>query len=115
MAAPDKDDVIDTIRQLAAFGVQVYITEMDVDLARIRGSQAERLEFQARVYRDIIEACLQSGVCTSFATWGISDSASWLTCEYLWCLGEANAAPLMFDASFHPKPAFFAVREALAR
>ena len=62
----------------------------------------------------MLEACLESGVCDSFATWGISDSTSWITCAYHTCVNEPQADPLMFDQDFNPKPAYFAVRDALA-
>jgi endo-1,4-beta-xylanase len=86
---------------------------MDVDLAGQPGSQVEKWAFEAGVYRDIMEACIESGVCDSFATWGISDASSWISCASIGCLNEKNADPLMFDPSYAPKPAYFAVRDAL--
>ena len=62
------------------------------------------------------EACIESGVCDSFSTWGISDKDSWLTCtEYFFCQRLPNADPLMFDKDYQPKPAFFAVYDAFAQ
>jgi endo-1,4-beta-xylanase len=97
--APKKDDVIATMRKFADLGVRIYITEFDVDLSKQTGTQAEKWAYEAQLYRDMVEACLGSGVCDSFATWGISDPAS--------------ADPLMFDKDFNPKPAYFAVRDVL--
>lgn len=53
----------------------------------------------------MMEACLESGVCDSFSTWGINDPTP--------SGNNPAGAPLMFDASFIPKPAYFAVRDAL--
>jgi endo-1,4-beta-xylanase len=110
---PQKADVIATMQKFAALGVRIYITEMDVDLTRQPGSQAEKWTFEAGVYRDMMEACLESGVCDSFATWDISDANSWISCASKGCLNEKNADPLMFDPAYVPKPAYFAVRDAL--
>ncbi len=110
---PQKADVVATMQKFAALGVRIYVTEMDVDLARQPGSQVEKWAFEAGVYRDIMEACIESGVCDSFATWGISDATSWISCASNGCLNEKNADPLMFDPSYAPKPAYFAVRDAL--
>jgi endo-1,4-beta-xylanase len=106
---PDKAAVIATMQRFAALGVRIYITEFDVDLQRIPGTQAERWAYQAEIYGEMMAACLESGVCDSFATWGIDDPGSWLPNF----VGEPNAEALMFDANFEPKPAYFAVRDAL--
>jgi endo-1,4-beta-xylanase len=110
---PQKADVVATMQKFAALGVRIDVTEMDVDLARQPGSQAEKWAFEAGVYGNIMEACLESGVCNSFATWDISDATSWISCTSKGCLNEKNADPLMFDPAYVPKPAYFAVRDAL--
>jgi endo-1,4-beta-xylanase len=112
--APQKDDVIATMQKFADLGVRIYITEFDVDLTKQPGTQTEKWDYEAQLYRDMLEACLESGVCDSFATWGISDSTSWITCMDAGCLvKEPNADPLMFDKEFNPKPAYFAFRDVL--
>ena len=111
---PEKADVIATMQKFAALDVRIYITEFDVYTVRLPGTQAEQLAIGTEIYLDMMEACLESGVCDSFSTWGISDSTSWITCIDAWCpFGDPNAAPLMFDKEFNPKPAYFAVRDAL--
>lgn len=113
--APKKQDVIETMRKFGELGVKIYITEFDVDVHRVPGTQQERWQYQANLYRDMLEACLESGVCTSFATWGVSDSTSWITCQEPWCVNVPDADPLMFDKDFKPKPAYFAVMDVLSR
>jgi endo-1,4-beta-xylanase len=112
---PKKDDVIKTMRRFADLGVKIYITEFDVSLQNIKGSQQDRWNFEAKLYRDMVEACLESGVCKSFSTWGISDVTSWQTCMESWCLKRPEADPLMFDKELQPKPAYYAVRDALSQ
>ena len=113
--APDKAAVIATMRKFADLGVKIDITEFDVDLHNHSGTPEERLQFQADLYRTMLEACLESNVCESFSTWGVSDATSWLTqpCSGSGCINEPDAAPLMFDRNYNPKPAYFAVRDVL--
>ncbi len=112
---PDKEAVIATMQKFSALGVRIYITEFDVDLARLPGTQAEKLELESQIYRDMIEACIESGTCDSFATWGISDATSWISCDNTWCVKDKDADPLMFDINYNPKPAYFAIRDALLK
>ncbi len=97
---PQKADVIATMQKFAALGVRIDITEFDVYMARLPGTPAEKLNIETKIYQDMLEACLESGVCDSFSTWGISQK-------------DPKAASLMFDGNFDPKPAYFAVRDAL--
>jgi len=110
---PSRSEVATTMRKFGALGLKVFITEMDVDLHNIPGTIEERLKFQAGAYRDMLAACIASGVCVSFTTWGIGDANSWLTCSDSWCMNEPDAAPLLFDEDYRPKPAFIAVRDLL--
>jgi endo-1,4-beta-xylanase len=94
--------------------VRIQITEFDVSLTWLKGTRAEKWAYQAQLTRDMLEACLETGVCDSFTTWGVSDSTSWITCLDPWCqTKEPDADPLMFDAEFRPKPAYWAVRDVL--
>jgi endo-1,4-beta-xylanase len=116
---PGKADVIQIMKKFSELGVRVYITEMDVNLNFLQNSyptQEQRWAYQAGIYRDMVDACLESGACDSFATWGISDSMSWVitSCPGCWNEPEPNGDPLMFDRNFLPKPAYFAVRDVLA-
>lgn len=113
---PERDQVIETMRMFAGLGVDIYITELDVSIHNCARSHEECLQLQAQVYRDMAEACLESGVCRSFTTFGITDKESWITCtEQKWgCVGLTNAAPLLFDDQLQPKPAYFAVYEAFS-
>ncbi len=112
---PKKEDVIDTMQKFADLGVRIYITEFDVDLTEQKGTQAEKWDFEANLYRKMFAACIESGVCDSFTTWGISDLHSWITIKGVGptYLNEPDADPLMFDKGFNPKPAYFAVQDVL--
>ncbi len=60
---------------------------------------------------DMLEACLESGVCKGFIVWGLGDEDSWL--ETFQAL--PNADPTMYDDNLQPKPACDAVYDTLLR
>lgn len=100
------------LERLAALGVQIHVTEMDVSLpvdAQGRPLSPADLRRQAEIYRLISEACFRQPRCTAFQTWGFTDKYSWIPD---WSKGEKGAA-LLFDRDYSPKPAFVAVNAAL--
>ena len=46
------------IRRLAALGLRVEISEMDVQVRMLPGDRPARLAAQRRVYRDVVGACV---------------------------------------------------------
>jgi len=107
---PDKNDVIATMR---SYGVPVYVTEFDVNLKDVSGTQEQRFAFQANAYKEMLEACLESGVCKGFTIWGISDKNSvWETQKGLDGYSP-KANPLLYDDNLNPKPAYFALLQVL--
>ncbi len=106
-----KDDLIATMR---SYGVPVHITELDVNLKEVQGTDAERFAQQARVYADVLEAALQSGVCQSFCFWEFGDKYSWLENPYFdFASPLTDATP--YDDALKPKPAYEAMRRVLSR
>jgi endo-1,4-beta-xylanase len=113
---PVKEDVVATMKMFGELGVKVMITEMDVNLHELTGSPEEKLLLQTKIYGDMMSACIESGDCIAFATWGVSDSRSWINADCQGCVYPPtviDALPLMFDNKYIPKPAYFAVRDAL--
>ena len=107
---PKKEEVIKNMQRFAALGVSVYVTEFDVNMSGVIALPGVRDEKQAKIYYDMTRACIESKVCHSFAQLGITDAETWY--NYMGPT-SMNAAPLMFDRSYHPKPAFDAFRRAL--
>jgi endo-1,4-beta-xylanase len=108
-APPTKAQLLAAMQRLGTLGVGVGITEMDVNVYRVPGTLADKYAVQAQVYRDALEALAESGVGTSFTTWGLVDPDSWLlTPEIVKEQGPAEA-PLLFDGDYQPKPAYFAL------
>lgn len=106
---PDKQNVLANIKRFGNLGVKVYITEFDVDITQLKGSREEKLKEQAQIYKDMMEACVESRVCVSFATFGFTDKET----VFNYLLGKKGADPLPFDENYNPKPAYVSLQEAL--
>ncbi len=115
------------IDAIAATGVKVMVTELDVDLLPRQSSGAEMAVLEkgadpyrhglppdaqqklARRYGEIMAAIVRPSV-TMINLWGPHDGRSWLNNYPV--KGRANH-PLLFDRELKPKPAFEAVIHAL--
>ena len=100
---PDTAALGANLRRLAALGLQVQITEMDVEVSKMPGTRAELLAAQAEVYRGVLATCLSVPACTALVTWGVGDRYTW----------RHPDTPLLLDGGFSPKPAHTAVLEVL--
>ncbi|UCN14812.1 endo-1,4-beta-xylanase [Cellulomonas iranensis] len=76
-----------TLSSFAALGVDVQITELDIE-----GSGSA----QAENYRKVVQACLNVARCTGITVWGVRDTDSW----------RASGTPLLFDGSGNKKAAY---------
>lgn len=112
-ASPDFASISTNIARFTALGLQVHITEMDVSLPvdPTGNASAADLQKQAAIYRQIAEACLSHPGCTAIQTWGFTDKYSWIGSHSKMARGEA----LPFDRNYYPKPAYIALRDALAK
>jgi endo-1,4-beta-xylanase len=104
--APDVDLVSRTVRQLAALGLKVSFTEVD---APTLPTQPDRLAEQARRVGSLVRTCVAVRRCTGVTFWNLDDPRSWLNGLF----GRDDLAPTLFDAGLRPKPAYYAVRDAL--
>jgi endo-1,4-beta-xylanase len=100
---PDTAAIAWNMRRLAALGLRVQITEMDVGVTDASGTIEERLSAQAEVYRGVLAACLAEPACTALVTWGVSDRYTW----------RHPDTPLLLDTEFRPKPAYRAMVDLL--
>jgi acetoin utilization deacetylase AcuC-like enzyme/GH35 family endo-1,4-beta-xylanase len=102
---PSPDAVRTNVARLAALGLEVRISEMDVRVRRVRRN--DPLAIQRRVYQDTIAACAGVPGFAGVTFWGVSDGHSWIDARF----GEDD--PLLLDAHYAPKPAYYGVRDAL--
>ncbi|GAA1798638.1 endo-1,4-beta-xylanase [Luedemannella flava] len=71
-------DLQANIQRFADLGVEVHITELDIDDDL---SNNDIGSGQAENYRKVVRACLNVAKCTGITVWGISDSESWRSSE----------------------------------
>ncbi|WP_346622863.1 endo-1,4-beta-xylanase [Blastococcus montanus] len=92
-------------------GLETAITELDVRFTLPENGvpTAEQLAEQADTYQGVLEACLSVEDCNSFTIWGFNDKYSWVPS---FSAGQ-GAATVMFE-DYERKPAYYALREALA-
>jgi endo-1,4-beta-xylanase len=98
-----------SLRRFADLGVDVEITELNVHTWRFDGDRAARLERQRALYAAVSEACAAVQRCTALTVWLFTDRYPTSIEQAVKRVGE----PLLFDADYQPKPAYFAVADAL--
>jgi endo-1,4-beta-xylanase len=104
------------IRELGKMGLEVYITELDVNTVKIAGGNAEQDAAVARVYREYAALVLAEPNAKALLTWGITDAHTWLNeMKRPWAERPdgSRQRPLPFDADLKPTAAFFALRDAI--
>jgi endo-1,4-beta-xylanase len=80
------------LEQLASSGVsEVALTEVDIAYSPTED------------YNAITQACLNVPQCVGITVWGVSDATSW----------RQGEDPLLFDASYQPKPAYDSIVQLL--
>jgi endo-1,4-beta-xylanase len=93
-------------RRLAALGLDISMTEMDVRIAL--PTSADELQQQALAYSDSINFCLTEPNCKALVTWGFTDKYSWIPGTFSG-MGDA----LIYNTNYQPKPAYFALLDVL--
>jgi endo-1,4-beta-xylanase len=106
------------LAEIAALGLEIQITELDVTDERAPAAIDARDRLVAEAYRRFLDAVLAEPAVKMIVTWGLSDRHSWITRK------ETNetrqrqdglpSRPLPFDAELRPKPAYSAMAEAFA-
>jgi endo-1,4-beta-xylanase len=92
--------------RLAALGLIVHITEMDVRIEK--PVTEEKLVAQAGIYRGVLEACLSASNCGAFVMRGFTDRHSWIPEVF-----PGSDAALVFDPSYNRKPTYEALNNVL--
>src|ERR1017187_9100666 len=107
---PSPAGLAQNMQALAALGIQVHITEMDVRVPVLSSGLATDTELaqQATVYQNIMTVCLQQPNCTAFQMWGVAYGDSWIP-----GFAPGFGAALPFDFNYQPTPAFSALMTAM--
>lgn len=101
---PSDASIAANMRRLGDLGLLVNISEMDVRIANVAGSQQARLDAQKAAYHDVVRLCVLEPRCQSVTFWGFTDAHTWI----------AGDMPLLYDDQYVRKPAYFGVLDALA-
>ena len=104
---PDLAELRRTMARLHEMGLQVHLSEVDVQVRELAGARAGKELAQAELVYGLTRACLDSPGCRQITFWGVSDARSWVDRH----LGADD--PLLFDDQHRPKLAVEGLRAAL--
>ena len=110
------DGIANALRRLAATGLKVHISELDVLVSNWRNdpdlvftdalkqAQREKYKFIAAAYRDNVPAAQRYGI----TNWNVGDADSWIR-----SFVKIHDWPLPFDDNYQRKPAYYGLLEGL--
>jgi endo-1,4-beta-xylanase len=101
------------LRDVADRGLKILITELDVLDDGLPAANGPRDRAVADAYARFLDAALSEPAVISVMTFGLSDRYTWLQEDYPREDG-APRRPLPYDDQLRPKPAYDALRSALA-
>jgi len=108
--------LVEFVRQAGKMGLEVFVTEMDVNTRGVEGGPQSQDAAVAQVYRNYLGVMLAEPNVPVALTWGITSAHSWLNqSKQPWAKrpdGERQR-PLPFDDDLRPTAAFAAIREAI--
>ena len=107
-STPDLASVAENVRRFQKLGLEVAFTEVDVAYQAAQKPDDHRAA-QAEFYADLTALCVREGIDT-MVTWGVRDTDSWVPGWF----PDLTDDPLLFDGGSDPKPAYYAVYEALS-
>lgn len=105
--------LIDFVQECRLMGLQVFVTELDINDRNLPEDVAERDKAVAQLYSDYLKMMLAEPNVTAALTWGITDKYTWLDGAKWGRADGRPERPLPFDSDYQPKPAFFAERGAI--
>jgi endo-1,4-beta-xylanase len=96
----------ENLQRFANLGLQVDITEMDVRM--VLPATPTLLATQASWYAQVMQDCIAVRACVDFTVWEYTDKYSWVPGTF-----PGQGAADIYDENFAPKPAYFALLDAL--
>lgn len=108
-----KTDLINLMDRYKAINVDVYLTELDVNVGTFPSewTDLQKQELKAKIYAAIFVACFSSENCKSVTTWGFTDKATWmLTGGYPYGNGES---PLPLDDQYRPTASNYEIKKGI--
>jgi endo-1,4-beta-xylanase len=117
---PQDTAYTDFIRALGDAGVEVYLSEMDVNDTAIRGNEAQVKSAVAQTYRDYLADVLSATPVKRLIFWSMSDRFDWYgalaVTQPRWRRPDGQPHHLgLTDSNFIPNPAYYSVLELLSK
>jgi len=109
--------ITDFLNEISSRGLKISITELDV---ADKGAPADREKRDAEVaalYKRYLDLVLDNPAVDSVVIWGLTDKDSWIIrgdMKEFVRDDDAVPRPLPFDNKYQPKPAYAAIKAALA-
>ncbi|KAA8904964.1 glycosyl hydrolase family 10 protein [Sphaerosporella brunnea] len=95
------------LQRLAATGLDVAITELDIRIPK--DVTSAKLSQQQSDYNTVFKACLNVPKCVGITMWGVSDKNSWVDSTF-----PSYDAPLLWDDYYNRKSAYTGADAALS-
>lgn len=105
---PTAEELTANLNRLADLGLEIHITEMDVQIQQLPGTREELLLKQAQTFAQVLHTSLQNPQVKAFITWGFTDRYSWIP-----HFTQHHDAALPFDEDYNPKLAYDAILEVI--
>ena len=104
---PSQANISANMARLAALGLEVHVSEMDVQLpVNANGNAtAANLAAQATTYQNVFAACQAAPNCTGFLTWGFTDAYSWIPSHLSLALARRSRSMRIINPS-RPMPLY---------
>lgn len=99
----DTDGLARCVAEFRSWGLDVIVTELDVDDRFLPAAIPERDAIVARRVSDVLSTIASQAPLRSILTWGISDRYSWIN-QMFPRRDHLPNRPLPLDADFQPKP-----------
>lgn len=112
----DEGGIRTALEELAATGLLIHISELDVNISgfvknpaltfsgEASEKQKAKYKFVAQTYKEKVPDAQRFGI----TTWNVGDADSWLR-PFI----QANEWPCLFDDAYKPKPAYYGFLEGL--
>jgi endo-1,4-beta-xylanase len=106
---PSLAELEENMQRIAALGLEVLISELDVRLCN-----GETEAQQVARFHDVVALCVRQPRCPAVTFWGLSDRDSWLNVAgNPGCPGGELPHGLLWDDNYTKKPAYYGVMDAL--
>ena len=99
----DTDGLAKCVAEFRSWGLDVVVTELDVDDRFLPAAVTERDAIVAKRVNDVLTTIRSQAPLGSILTWGISDRYSWIS-QMFPRRDHLPNRPLPLDADFQPKP-----------